>query len=150
MVYQGIVGEAKHKHDLQKADRFAKISQREEKCDLPKSAWEKILKNTHSQSWKGIICAKGPMEIAIYNMLLYELQPKTIIEIGSLNGGSAVWFADCLEIMGIQGKVYGVDSVWYSFYTVKKTKPVVVNQYWLMDLRLLKTFKNKLLKFIEF
>lgn len=110
MDYQTIVQEAKHKSELSTADRFVKISNREEKSDLPASAWEKLLiKSSTLQTWKGINLMKGVMEIALYPMLLHELQPKTIIEIGAFNGGSAVWFADCLEIMGIPGNVYGVD-----------------------------------------
>ncbi len=42
-------------------------------------------------------------------MLLHEVKPQTIIELGAFNGGSGVWLADCLEIMGIKGNIYEVD-----------------------------------------
>ncbi|MGB5634454.1 MAG: CmcI family methyltransferase [Waterburya sp.] len=110
MDYQTVVQDALHQSELSTPDRFVKISNREEKCDLPKSAWEKLFaKSTTLQTWKGILLSKGVMEIALYPMILYELQPKTIIEIGAFNGGSAVWFADSLETIGIKGDVYGVD-----------------------------------------
>ena len=35
--------------------------------------------------------------MAMYQMLLWELKPKTIIEIGSGTGGSAVWMADLMK-----------------------------------------------------
>lgn len=38
--------------------------------------------------------AKNPFDLSLYSMLLDEVQPQTIIEIGSYRGGSALWFAD--------------------------------------------------------
>ena len=47
--------------------------------------------------------------MVLYPMLIHELQPKTIIELGAFNGGSAVWLADHLELFGIEGRIYSVD-----------------------------------------
>ena len=90
--------------------RFVKISDREDRCDLPKSTWRPLTDNAYLQTWKGVLLEKDPMQIAAYPMLLYELQPKTIIELGALKGGSAIWLADNLELFGIEGKVYCVDN----------------------------------------
>ncbi|OLT61758.1 CmcI family methyltransferase [Moorena bouillonii] len=90
--------------------RFVKISEREDRCDIPKSAWRPLTDNAYLQTWKGVLLEKDPMQIAAYPMLLRELQPKTIIELGALKGGSAIWLADHLELLGIEGKVYSVDS----------------------------------------
>ena len=89
--------------------RFMKISEREDRCDIPKSAWRPLTENGYLQTWKGIVLEKDPMQIAAYPMLLYELQPKTIIELGALKGGSAIWLADCLELFKIEGEVYCID-----------------------------------------
>ncbi|NEQ88834.1 MAG: cephalosporin hydroxylase, partial [Moorea sp. SIO2I5] len=86
-----------------------KISERDDRSEIPGDVWRILLKNTYLQSWKGIILNKGFAEIATYPMLLHELQPKTIIELGALNGGSALWLADNLEIFGIQAEIYSVD-----------------------------------------
>src|SRR5262249_36948491 len=40
--------------------------------------------------WRGVPCFKTSCDIAIYAMLLYELHPRTIIELGSGEGGSAL------------------------------------------------------------
>ncbi len=109
MDYIQIIKEAKHRTALSSPDRFVKISEREDRSDVPIPVWLTFFQNTYLQTWKGIILNKGISEIATYPMLLYELQPKTIIEIGSLNGGSALWFADNLEIMGLSAEIYGVD-----------------------------------------
>ena len=89
--------------------RFIPISQREERCDISKSVWRTITENYLQQTWKGIQIEKGPMQLAVYPMLVSELKPQTIIELGALKGGSAVWLADHLELFGISGKVYSVD-----------------------------------------
>ncbi len=109
MSYQSVVQQAKHKQEVLKADRFVKISAREDKSDIPAPVWKHLLNNTYLQSWKGIMLNKGVTEIGIYPMLLHELKPQTIIELGAFNGGSGVWLADCLEIMGIKGNIYEVD-----------------------------------------
>ncbi|WP_375500133.1 CmcI family methyltransferase [uncultured Nostoc sp.] len=90
-------------------NRFVKISDREDKCDIPRSAWRPLTENYNLQTWKGIHLDKSPIEIALYPMLLYELQPKTIIELGALKGGSAIWLADQLDLFSIEGCVYSVD-----------------------------------------
>ncbi|MGB3236970.1 MAG: CmcI family methyltransferase [Geitlerinemataceae cyanobacterium] len=109
MSYPKIVEQAQHKSEPLKADRFVKISDRKDECDLPAEAWKPLLENSYLQTWKGIVLPKGVTEMALYPMLLYELQPKTIIEIGAFNGGGAIWLADCLEIFGIEGRVHSVD-----------------------------------------
>lgn len=109
MSYQDVLKEAKHIQEPLKKDRFVKISERSDRGDIPAPVWKKLLGNYLLQSWKGMILSKGVTEIGIYPMLLYELQPKTIIEIGAFNGGSAVWFADHLELFGLEGFVYSID-----------------------------------------
>ena len=107
--YESVWREARHKQAPLKPDRFAKIDAREDRCELPRSSWIPLLTNTHLQTWKGIILPKGITEIGIYPMLMYELRPRTIIELGAFNGGAAIWFADHLGIFDIPGTVYSVD-----------------------------------------
>ena len=109
MSYQNIIEQAQYKKEPLKADRFVKISDRQDKCDIPANAWKPLLENSYLQTWKGIVLPKGITEMALYPMLLYELQPKTIIEIGAFNGGGAVWLADCLDVFGIKCQIHSVD-----------------------------------------
>ena len=109
MDYQSVLTDAKHIHELSKSDRFVKISEREDRCDIPVESWQTLLTNTYLQTWKGILLNKGVTEIGIYPMILHEIKPKTIIEIGAFNGGSAVWLADNLEMFGVDGSVYSID-----------------------------------------
>ncbi len=59
--------------------------------------------------WKGVPCLKDPFDLALYPLLLWDLRPATIIEIGSFAGGSAVWLADLMGAMGIDGRVHSFD-----------------------------------------
>jgi len=106
---QNVEKSAIFEQENSKNKRFVKISEREDRCSLPKSAWRPLTDNYHLQTWKGIQMDKSPLEIALYPMLIYELQPKTIIEIGADTGGSAIWLADNLELFGIKGSVYSID-----------------------------------------
>ena len=44
-------------------------------------------------------------------MLLWELQPKTIIEIGSGTGGGAIWMADLMASYGLKTRIISFDLV---------------------------------------
>ena len=59
--------------------------------------------------YKGINMMKNPNDTIIYQMIIHEIRPDLIIEIGTLHGGSALWFADMQAIMGIEGEVHTID-----------------------------------------
>lgn len=107
--YRVAVEETQKKYGSTNPKRFVKISEREDRSDLPLSMWENLLTKTFLQTWKDILISKGVFELSAYPMLLKELQPQTIIELGALSGGSAVWFTDLLELFKIPGTVYSVD-----------------------------------------
>jgi cephalosporin hydroxylase len=60
-------------------------------------------------SWRGIPCFKSSYDIALYAMLLHELRPRTVIELGSGAGGSSLLFADLCASMGLSTKIMSVD-----------------------------------------
>jgi cephalosporin hydroxylase len=59
--------------------------------------------------WRGIPLMKNVFDFAMYPMLLAELKPRSIFEIGSGMGASATWFADTLMALGIPVRVHSVD-----------------------------------------
>jgi cephalosporin hydroxylase len=101
------------------AGRYARIENRPWLSDLPWSyfLWKRIeqaktnayAKDPPPLHWKGAVLIKDPFDFAIYPMLLQELRPRTVVEIGSYEGGSAVWIADLLEVFGLDGHVYSFD-----------------------------------------
>ena len=61
--------------------------------------------------WRGTPLLKTVFDFAIYPALIAELRPRTVFEIGSGLGGSAVWFADNMALCGVEGRVHSVDLV---------------------------------------
>src|SRR4029077_19738078 len=57
----------------------------------------------------GIPNIKDPYQLALVPLLLSELKPATVIELGSYLGGSAIWMADLLETMDVDCRVYSFD-----------------------------------------
>jgi cephalosporin hydroxylase len=60
--------------------------------------------------WQGLPLMKNVFDFAMYPALLAELRPRTIFEVGSGLGGSAIWFSDILSQNGVAGKVHSVDQ----------------------------------------
>jgi len=60
-------------------------------------------------SWKGKPLFKTAFDFAILPMLIWELKPGTIFEIGSGNGASACWMADVVSSFGRECRVHSVD-----------------------------------------
>ncbi len=58
--------------------------------------------------WKGKPLLKSAQDFALYPMLLWELQPKTIIELGS-TASSAQWLIDLTMMMGLDCQLIAVD-----------------------------------------
>lgn len=60
-------------------------------------------------SYKGIRRLKSPVDIAIYMRLLWDLKPRLILEVGSHSGGSALLFADLIDMLGLEAQVISID-----------------------------------------
>ncbi len=60
-------------------------------------------------TWKGQPLFKTVFDLALYAMILWEVKPKTVIELGSGSGASAVWLADHLKCYGLEGRVLSLD-----------------------------------------
>lgn len=70
---------------------------------------ESYQKGVLSYTYKGIPCAKSPIDLAIYSNLLWDYKPKSIIEIGSFKGGSALWLADTINSFDNNAHIYSFD-----------------------------------------
>ena len=102
---------------ISKNNRFTSYSERIKK--LPGSnPLSKIFTNlpydisqgVHSLiTWKEIPIYKTVFDLAIYPMMLQEIKPDIIIELGSGSGGSAIWLADTAAALGINTHIYSFD-----------------------------------------
>jgi cephalosporin hydroxylase len=90
-------------------ERFVPFSSREMRSDLPREAIRHMSEGKHYISYRGLSMAKDPLDIVLYEMLLYELQPRTIVELGAYTGASALWMKDTLHTFGVDARVLSVD-----------------------------------------
>jgi cephalosporin hydroxylase len=70
---------------------------------------ERIQAGTLRYVYRGLPLLKDPFDLAIYLRLIGEMRPRTILEIGSKAGGSALWFADMATAHGLDVQVVSVD-----------------------------------------
>lgn len=78
---------------------------------LPYDLMMSIQNALHNFSYKGVPLQKNPFDFSLYPILIWNIKPKTIIEIGSKSGGSGLWFGDLMNNFGIEGHVYSIDIV---------------------------------------
>ena len=63
-----------------------------------------------SIKWFGVPILQWPTDLQLLQELVYKLKPQFIIETGTYNGGSAIFFASLLKMFDIEGKVISVDN----------------------------------------
>ena len=59
--------------------------------------------------WKEHSLYKTSSDLVLYWMILQDVKPDVIIELGSGDGGSAVWLADMAHALGLDTHVYSYD-----------------------------------------
>ncbi len=90
--------------DMFWAKRFWKKISR----DFTKMYWY-LSGRTYKQTyWFGVRALKNPMDMWVYQEILYETQPDILVETGTAEGGSALFFAHIFDLIG-HGKVLTVD-----------------------------------------
>jgi cephalosporin hydroxylase len=67
-----------------------------------------VYEGHHKVTYRGVKAIKCPFDYVLYQMLIWELQPDLIIEIGTNKGGSALYLADTLALTG-KGEVHTID-----------------------------------------
>lgn len=60
--------------------------------------------------WRGVPCFKTVHDLAIYSMLIHELRPGTIVELGAGSGGSGLFFADVCAAAELTTKIISIDQ----------------------------------------
>jgi len=58
--------------------------------------------------WMGVPSLKNPLDAWIYQEMLFELRPECLLEIGSAAGGSTLFFAHLMDLLG-HGQVVSLD-----------------------------------------
>jgi len=58
--------------------------------------------------WRGVRAQKCPLDLWVYQEILHEVQPDFIVETGTAEGGSALFLASMLDLLG-RGEVITID-----------------------------------------
>lgn len=66
-------------------------------------------KYTYNFTWMGRPIIKFPSDMIIQQEIMWKLKPDLIIETGIAHGGSIIFSASMIEMMGIDGEVVAVD-----------------------------------------
>jgi len=79
------------------------------KVALPSDALSAIQAGTLRTRYRGRRLAKNPFDLVLYLQLLERLRPRTIIEVGTSEGGSALWLRDQCRTLGIDCRILTMD-----------------------------------------
>ncbi|PPC76747.1 hypothetical protein C4K68_13880 [Pokkaliibacter plantistimulans] len=74
--------------------RAHSVRGRKFQIDLSTSVLGKIQNGTMRTKYKGLRLAKNPFDLALYSQVIQSLRPQSIIEVGTSEGGSAIWLID--------------------------------------------------------
>eukprot|EP00112_Aurelia_sp_Birch-Aquarium-sp1_P025678 Seg868.2 transcript_id=Seg868.2/GoldUCD/mRNA.D3Y31 product="Rhamnosyl O-methyltransferase" protein_id=Seg868.2/GoldUCD/D3Y31 len=99
----------KQDQSLSEEGRFFQIQDRKRSGTLQVEMMKNICHGKYLTTWKGINLMKDPIDMVIYQQLLWREKPKAIFEIGAYTGACAVWMADTMRSYGIDCHVYSVD-----------------------------------------
>ena len=96
------------------ADKKLGISEQSTNKELQKAALEfnlqtNLSKYSYNFSWMGRPIIAYPQDMIAMQELIWEVKPDLIIEAGIAHGGSIVYYASLLELLGEDGLVLGVD-----------------------------------------
>jgi len=82
-----------------------------ELAKLARQMFEKM--NSHRYSyhftWMGRPIIQYPQDVIALQEIIWSIRPELIIETGIAHGGSTVFYASMLELVGGEGKVVGID-----------------------------------------
>lgn len=83
----------------------------QEGLEMVSSLWVKLYaqyKLTHNCTWMGVPIIQFPEDVMMMEELIWKVRPDVIVECGFAHGGSALFYASLMELMG-KGIVVGVD-----------------------------------------
>lgn len=108
------------------ADRFAAVAAASDERDredpraspyngrsfgssIPRDVLASVQRGVLEGKYRGLRFLKSPFDVPLYLDLVDRLRPQTVVEIGTKEGGSALWLADTLRAHGIHGCVLSID-----------------------------------------
>ena len=104
---------------------------------------EGIEKGHQKTTYRGVPCIKCPFDYVMYQMIINEIKPDLLIEIGTNHGGSALYLADLMDSIG-KGQIHTIDIDDRSYAEAKKHPRIKFfhNGWESYDVNEAKAFKN--------
>lgn len=95
-------------------------------------------------TYKGIQSIRCPFDYVMFQMIISEVKPDLIIEIGTNQGGSALYLADLMLVNGLQGEIHSIDINANASENIKTNSRIKLftNGWENYDLNLTKDFKT--------
>jgi cephalosporin hydroxylase len=81
-----------------------------------------IQRGTLMTKYRGLAFLKSPFDVVLYLQLLQRLRPGTVIEVGTYEGGSALWFADMMATIGLTPYVLSIDNGGHATFEDRRIK----------------------------
>lgn len=97
--------------EQEKKENIEAMASDEQLRDLTRQWFELSCKHKYSYnfSWMGRPIIQYPQDILAMQEIIWRVQPDLIIETGIAHGGSIVFYASMLELIGNDGYVLGID-----------------------------------------
>jgi len=83
---------------------------KKKKAEVIDVSIESIDKGHHQVAYRGVKAIRCPFDYVMYQMIISEVKPDLIIEIGTRIGGGAFYMADLLDSIG-KGVIHTIDIV---------------------------------------
>ena len=95
-------------------ERLVNISSQGRDRELVDASHEWMLRSskyeyTYNFTWLGRPIIQFPQDIMALQELIWEIRPDVVVETGIARGGSMVFYASLLELIGGDGRVLGID-----------------------------------------
>lgn len=92
-------------------DNIEKLSKDNQSKELTRLWFEQTAKFKYSYnfSWMGRPIIQYPQDMLAMQEVIWKVQPDLIIETGIAHGGSLIYYASLLELIGQDGEVLGID-----------------------------------------
>ncbi len=95
-------------------EKLSNIKSQGEKKELSKLGFDFMIKTANTKysynfSWMGRPIIAFPQDMVAMQELIWKVRPDLIIETGVAHGGSIVYYASILELVGGEGLVLGID-----------------------------------------
>lgn len=101
----------------------------ENNLNIPVKEALKVIQNRimNNTTYFGIQTWKNPLDAWVYQELIFQKRPDFIIEVGNFSGGSTLFLAHLLDLMGMEkSRVIGVDISHENVPSVVREHPKIV------------------------